>query len=504
MTNSYTFSSHNYLLTKIFLVLGIVIVMFSLFMVALNYKNHVNTRMQGYDQLLSTLKTTYLYELVKENERQLYILVNSLDKEKIRHEESAFNPVWRAAHKVKMDADHYLYFYNIATGRIDGYPHWEAPEGYQASTRPWFQLLHHPDTDPHWLGPYLEFGSKKRVLTLGQKVISTDGQLLGLMMVDMSVETIDRVLERMAPELNISLFLRDKESKVRFSTVNEAQLKLDRVIENRESEWLHGLFDGIVKTKALTYADWELGIYAPPQRFHHALVDQMLKLMAPICAITIVTVLGIRTLLNIFQQELKLVETNLQQWHHGPLAPAAPRGMPPHSWFVDRSLTTIEQQYNAHHQQLRLDTLTGIQNRRAFDLDLAAMAENQQSPYALLLIDVDKFKHVNDTWGHQFGDNVLARVAQVLTKNLDTHSIYRIGGDEFAALVPVNDDAPLGEQLNRLVLDMRHQKWREQGCHVTLSIGVSIGPNTPCELVNHADKALYRSKENGRDCWSMA
>ncbi|MCG6283663.1 GGDEF domain-containing protein, partial [Vibrio diabolicus] len=130
--------------------------------------------------------------------------------------------------------------------------------------------------------------------------------------------------------------------------------------------------------------------------------------------------------------------------------------------------------------------------------------ENQQSPYALLLIDVDKFKHVNDTWGHQFGDNVLARVAQVLTKNLDTHSIYRIGGDEFAALVPVNDDAPLGEQLNRLVLDMRHQKWREQGCHVTLSIGVSIGPNTPCELVNHADKALYRSKENGRDCWSMA
>lgn len=501
MPNFYRFLSKNYFLTKTFLVLGIVIFLLTFVLVGINYKNHTKARTLGFDQLLSTLENTYLSEMVKENERQLSILVSSLDKEKIRREESAFNLTWTTAHQVKMDREHHLYFYNAATGRIDGYPEWTAPSNFVASERPWYSLLSIPETAPRWVGPYEGFASNKQVLTLGQKVIAANGQVIGLMMVDMLIDNINRVLERMAPELDVSLFLRQKESHVMLSVVNESKLNWNAARLDQDGIWLDGLRHGALMTRELPYAEWELGIYVPQTWFQQALYNQLIVMLLPICAIALVTLLGIKSLLNIFEQELKIVEHKLKHLTHATEGLSAQPSPP--SWFIDKSLSAIEQQYNAHHQLLRMDPLTRIQNRRAFDIDLEALAENDE-PYALILIDVDQFKVINDTWGHQFGDYVLQRIATVLTQQLGTDFAYRIGGDEFAALTPVSEQQPLEQLLENLLIEVSNQRWREKGCKVTISMGASIGPNTPCELVNHADKALYRSKENGRDCWSMA
>ena len=81
------------------------------------------------------------------------------------------------------------------------------------------------------------------------------------------------------------------------------------------------------------------------------------------------------------------------------------------------------------------DPLTGIMNRRAFDQDRARL--DQEGPYWLVLFDVDNFKGVNDSWGHGVGDAVLFRVATIImARTLGEAQVYRIGGDEFAALLP--------------------------------------------------------------------
>ncbi|EGR1075814.1 GGDEF domain-containing protein [Vibrio cholerae] len=500
MNNSIYLSSRNYLLTKVCLFLSISIVLFTIFMVSMLYRDHVNFRIDGYNQLLTTLETTYIHEMVKENERQLCVIINTLDRLAILEEKTAFNPIWVAAHRIKMDRGHQLYFYNSSTNEIDSYPEWIKPENFHAPSRPWFELLDYSDSTPRWIGPYVEFGRDRRVLTLGQKVFAPNGKTIGLMMVDMPIDNIDRVLERMVSELDISLFLKDSSKNIMFSVINEGFLKLGRVGVSKESLWMTGLYNGALLTKNLSYVDWELGIYIPAERFRKALVSQVLIMLIPIFLITFVAILGINSLLGVFYQELRVVESNIENFDS---ESSLSSNEVDQVWFIGRSLNKIKQQYESQRKLLRTDPLTKIQNRRAFNSDLSSM-EMVSDRYALWLIDVDKFKLVNDTWGHQFGDCVLKRVAKVLQQNLKTDCIYRIGGDEFAVLVPFIDFSLLVDDLDGVILSIRNQQWREANCSITLSIGVGIGPCCPSELFNKADSALYRSKDSGRDCWNFA
>lgn len=167
----------------------------------------------------------------------------------------------------------------------------------------------------------------------------------------------------------------------------------------------------------------------------------------------------------------------------------------------------------ALHRLATVDGLTGAANRRAFDEALAAevsradraveaagpgQAEQQQ--VALLLLDIDHFKTVNDTFGHQVGDDVLRQVAAVLMaagREFDT--VARYGGEEFAVIVPGCDSAAARAIAERLRLQVQKA---ETLVPVTVSIGVSLAPlhaDSPDVLVKTADDALLTAKAAGRD-----
>jgi len=148
------------------------------------------------------------------------------------------------------------------------------------------------------------------------------------------------------------------------------------------------------------------------------------------------------------------------------------------------------------------DGLTGVANRRRFDEALAeacAAASKQRTPLSLLLLDLDHFKQLNDTQGHQIGDEALRAVAALLAERTETRGglVARFGGEEFAWLLPgVGLDAAKAEaEAFRILV-------REQGV-VTASLGVSASDGTttvtPLSLVAAADAALYRAKSGGRD-----
>ncbi|MGZ6143137.1 MAG: diguanylate cyclase, partial [Myxococcales bacterium] len=152
------------------------------------------------------------------------------------------------------------------------------------------------------------------------------------------------------------------------------------------------------------------------------------------------------------------------------------------------------------------DGLTGLLNRRTFNSELEKRvreAQRYKKPLSLLLLDIDHFKKVNDTYGHPAGDAVLQGVARLAAKQArETDMVARYGGEEMALILPETDAAgalAIAERIRAAVAAARHQT--ESGLlQVTLSIGVATWPATdPDALLEHADKALYRAKQAGRN-----
>ena len=162
----------------------------------------------------------------------------------------------------------------------------------------------------------------------------------------------------------------------------------------------------------------------------------------------------------------------------------------------------------SHAAEARTDALTLVGNRRAFEADMAqCLADFQRTGqvFTLAMIDLDKFKRLNDTYGHQAGDEVLRGTGRVLRRVLpESDMIARYGGEEFAVIFKRSTVGDVHRALTRLRKAI--QKTEFQGpsgkFEVTISIGAAIssGSETLESIFERADAALYSSKEAGRNC----
>lgn len=161
-------------------------------------------------------------------------------------------------------------------------------------------------------------------------------------------------------------------------------------------------------------------------------------------------------------------------------------------------------------QRAQIDGLTGLYNRAAFDKTLAEEVERAAAsgdPLALVMSDLDRFKRLNDTFGHQAGDAAIAGFAQVIAGEIRSYDIAcRYGGEEFALILPgtsLEESAILCERIRRETEQLSWAKYPEMV--TTASFGMTSGPidaaqsNDPRSWVEAADQALYAAKDNGRN-----
>ena len=159
------------------------------------------------------------------------------------------------------------------------------------------------------------------------------------------------------------------------------------------------------------------------------------------------------------------------------------------------------------------DPLTGVGNRRSFDETLPREIERAARfgrPLGLLMLDLDRFKAVNDTYGHPRGDAVLAEVAARLRSEVrDIDLVARYGGEEIVVLLPETSASGAARAAARICLTVRAAPFGRPGeepLAVTVSAGVAVFPAAPGDgpgLVAAADEALYAAKQAGRDTWRM-
>ncbi|MBI5785894.1 MAG: GGDEF domain-containing protein [Rhodocyclales bacterium] len=159
----------------------------------------------------------------------------------------------------------------------------------------------------------------------------------------------------------------------------------------------------------------------------------------------------------------------------------------------------------AADQQAKTDALTGINNRRAF-LDhgeqITRYCERHELEISAMVMDLDRFKSINDGLGHLAGDNVLRHVGELLLTTLRRSDVCgRIGGEEFAVILPHTsgrDALAIAEKLRQTIAETPIP-CGERRLDITISIGVAAGAYDLTTLLVHADKAMYRAKAQGRN-----
>lgn len=171
--------------------------------------------------------------------------------------------------------------------------------------------------------------------------------------------------------------------------------------------------------------------------------------------------------------------------------------------ITDENAAQAQVRYMAHH-----DTLTGIPNRRLFREQLlkALAPDGRERSAAVLCLDLDNFKSVNDTLGHQCGDELLRQLSRRLARNLrEQDTLARLGGDEFAVVLPGIEKTDDLRQMAQRLIDAMREPFQVDGHTVPVSVSIGIAVATAQEdgadhLLRYADMALYEAKRNGRNC----
>ncbi len=188
---------------------------------------------------------------------------------------------------------------------------------------------------------------------------------------------------------------------------------------------------------------------------------------------------------------------------------------------LQSELAASKQQVEKLHEELQsargeamTDPLTGILNRRGFETRAEQIFVNQtmlEKGLCLLMLDIDHFKKINDTYGHLFGDKVIRAIATTLqSKVRGEDSVARLGGEEFAVMLPetnISGARIVAEHIRQSIEKGRIRRFdaQEQIGGITISIGIAAytsGINA-IDLLDQADKALYVSKKTGRNITSV-
>ncbi len=189
--------------------------------------------------------------------------------------------------------------------------------------------------------------------------------------------------------------------------------------------------------------------------------------------------------------------------------------------FIDHliSIIGICLENHLNYEMMRrtsfIDTLTGVNNRRFLEQRINEEVDRSRrngEPLSCLFLDIDYFKKVNDTYGHQAGDFVLSFVAETIKKELRSNDVLaRYGGEEFVALlsnIPETMASDIAERI-RASIEQIHVVYSEQRINITISIGLSTylpskspeicSADVASQLIHSADSALYVAKKAGRD-----
>ena len=209
------------------------------------------------------------------------------------------------------------------------------------------------------------------------------------------------------------------------------------------------------------------------------------------------TVIGISGVSNV-THSARFIKNGADDFLHKPFCPEE---------FYCRITQNIENLHNIEKIQKAANTdyLTELPNRRSFFHDAKQSISSftrDNMPYGLAMLDIDYFKKVNDTYGHEAGDHILKVLALYMKKHLRKALLARLGGEEFAILMSGSDQEQIYNKLDDFRRDISVSQFSHEDNHISFTVSIGVIFNSELgldEQMNQADVALYSAKENGRN-----
>jgi len=447
--------------------------------------------------------------------------------------------------RIRTQGDEHRRYYSLAS--IDSSQQYVRTERalFDPRNRPWFQLA--SQVDHHtWTSVYIDFGIKDLVLTRARRVLNAQGDFEGVVATDVSLSALNDVVDELGRSIKGLAFVVESNGElvaisgmnnVRFADAGRIERLTTQTGGNALAEniyqQIHRYFDeplpsastsnylSNVRSLHLKNQNGELVHVAFVRVTDHAGLDWMAAVAVPratlladvarlvewvvvagaLCLL-IALVIGMR-LFGRVADDVRGLSNAVKRVGQGDITS---------SFVTDRRDEVGELARNFSHmrQELFTDRLTGVANRSALQHVLTQLTAQPSAgapvtPFALLFLDLNLFKSLNDQWGHDSGDRALAEVAQRLRQHVRTDDhVARLGGDEFVVVLRGVDSLEVAEATSaKLVTLIRAPLTTLQGIpegvvvHLGASIGIALYPHDAQDvqsLLKHADQQMYAKK----------
>ena len=369
---------------------------------------------------------------------------------------------------------------------------------------------------------YWDSTSTRPMVALGVPITNADGRFLGALAAKLSLVPVVGSLHRLALERSGTLDLVTQRGQLLASSSGTSPTLLTERIPGATLDGLTARNRQVVEYTSRRGVD-VLGALAPIERLDWAVVASMpeAEAYAAIARLRILTVLTVATLLIVIGvlayllgltivKPLDRLARAAREVAAGDLAitvPVVGGGEVAYVTEVFNDMVTRLRHGRAELERLsQMDGLTDLPNRRHLMETIEReirRAQRTERPFTLLMIDVDQFKHYNDTFGHLAGDEVLKRLAGILAAAIRTTDYAgRFGGEEFTVLLPETPLEGAVEVAERICARMAEQEFGQDRPNVTVSIGMGECPTDGASvdtIIEVADAALYFAKETGRN-----
>lgn len=492
--------------------LGLVLLFLPVLMLGSIYYLHMERSLQHelQQRLLTTnqqLQHTFIEPYLNELERQFILIydqvkVDDFSGPRVLNPEHYLRE-WALYKGVIADLS-YAYV-GTAKGNMLIYPEPAVPAEYDPRTRPWYQLASQHLGKMVWTEPYQGYGTYQNILmiSLARGLVDQHGKVQAVLAIDAVLAPFSAQLNRQ-PGSGYQMII-NSSGKVLAGPDPDGLLKPMPSPQWRsrfnlnEGIFLDAESQQYVAYRRLPRWDWVLISVQPAASVQAVVASASLNVLGVVVLASVLYVLLALVWARNFRRMLDEISAMIRASRLPP--DAVPQGGMRELRRVYAELAEVSKDYHEVRQQANMDKLTGLYNRRFFDERLQHLLLEQQ-PFCLAMLDLDNFKGVNDTYGHQTGDVVLKRVSSLGVKLLGDHGwVCRYGGEELTVLL-IKSDIPFCLMLlEQFRLGVASLDWREPG--LTLTFSGALVASTPGldakGLLQIVDGEVYRAKRDGKN-----
>lgn len=372
-------------------------------------------------------------------------------------------------------------------------------DAFDPASRPWFIHQAGSGLITHYTSIYKDAFTHNPVISIYDPIVTSDGKLIGTLSFDLDLSSMGETLRQMQAPVPGAFFVVNRQG---LSMINpDTELLFRQMVTPQLMEQMTSgegiVYDNHTKTWLYYYS------FTNPDWFViYKVKDSTLDSLARKETMIVVWGFGMAAILIIlFGLYLRHASSTVLINIINAIKTGDVKQAPRLEAMLSTAIITSKETQKIYQRQATLDALTGCKNRRAFDIDIAALTDNHQA-FSLALIDIDNFKSINDTWGHPEGDIVLRTIAWegLHTMQLQDLSVYRYGGEEFAVLFPEKNSKEAAILLEQWRKNIAQRTWREEALQVTFSAGVGEWQNEPPEsFISRIDNTLYKAKQQGKN-----